>query len=104
MDSLQAVAQKLAQDPTVWARVQAELAKADDPKVRLIELAREQGMNLDAGAVDKAVLAAGSELDENQLESVAGGFNPQPDPPGIFYKTEYKILIGMLLPAVQKVR
>jgi hypothetical protein len=103
MDPLQAVAQKLSQDPAVWSRVQSELAQAKDPKARLIELAREQGMTIDVSAVDRAVAAAG-ELNENELESVAGGFNPQPDPPGMMYKGEYKILIGLLLPAVQKVR
>jgi len=104
MDTLDAVAQKLSKDPAVWARVQTELAQAKDPKARLIELAREQGMTIDTSALDRAVAAAGGELNENQLESVAGGFNPQPDPPGVFYKDEYKILIGLLLPAVQKVR
>ena len=105
MDTLDAVAQKLSKDPAVWARVQTELAQAKDPKARLIELAREQGMSVDASALDRAVLAAGGELNENQLESVAGGFNPQPDPPGMIYsKVESKILIGLLLPAVQKVR
>jgi hypothetical protein len=105
MDTLDAVAQKLSRDPAVWARVQTELAQARDPKARLIELAREQGMTVDASALDQAVAAAGGELNENQLESVAGGFNPQPDPPGAIYsKVESQILIGLLLPAVQKVR
>ncbi len=103
MDSLQAVAQKLSKDPAVWSRVQSELAQAKDPKARLIELAREQGMTLDVDSVDKAVAAASRELNENELESVAGGFNPQPDPPGrIASKVESQILIGLLLPAVQK--
>jgi hypothetical protein len=105
MDTLDAVAQKLSRDPAVWARVQTELAQAKDPKARLIELASEQGMTIDTSTLDRAVAAAGGELNENQLESVAGGFNPQPDPPGsLFAKIESKILIGLLLPAVQKVR
>ena len=105
MDTLQAVAQKLSKDPAGWTRVKSELAQAKDPRERLIELAREQGMTIDTTAVDQGVLAAGRELNENELESVAGGFNPQPDPPGaLAYKSEYKILIGLLLPAVQKVR
>jgi hypothetical protein len=104
MDPLQAVAQKLSQDPATWSRVQSELAQAKDPKARLIELAREQGMTIDASAVDRAVAAARGELNENELEAVAGGFNPQPDPPGMVMGGAQKVLIGLLLPAVQKVR
>ena len=104
METLQAVAQKLSKDPVLWARVQSDLARAKDPKARLIELAREQGITLDASSVDQAVAAATRELDEKELESVAGGFNPQPDPPGVYSKIEYNTLIGLLVPAVQKVR
>jgi hypothetical protein len=109
MDIIQAIAQKLSRDPAAWSRVQSELAQAKDPRARLIELAKEHGMTVEAKALDQAVLAASRELNESELESVAGGFNPQPDPPALYDKMssqlgQQKILIGLLLPAVQKIR
>jgi hypothetical protein len=104
MDTLQAVAQKLSKDPAVWTRVQSELAQAQDPRARLLELARENGLTIDANELDRVVAAASRELNEKELESVAGGLNPLPGSSRVYSKFENEgILIGLLLPAVQKV-
>jgi hypothetical protein len=103
MDTFHAVVQKLAQDSVVWSRVQDELKAAQDRRRRFIELAQEYGMNIDAKELDQAVLAASGELKEDELESVSGGFNPQPEPPRLAISGQQQILVGLLLPAVQKV-
>jgi hypothetical protein len=102
MTDLDAVLQKVAASPELLERLQQGLAGASDRKGRLIELLRTEGLPVDSGEVERA-LAQTRELGDQELEGVAGGFNPQPDPPGGILATNTQgILIGLLLPAVHK--
>jgi hypothetical protein len=103
MANFESVVQSLSKDPAVWTRVQSELSTAHNPSARLVELAREYGIDLDVQEIERAVRARSQELSEGELDSVSGGFNPQPDPPGVTSYQE-QTLVGLLLPAVQKVR
>ena len=96
MANLDGIVKKLSGDPKVWARVRSELESAADPKARFIELAREEGLDVDVAELDRT-LAMARELDESELESVSGGFS--------FTATDTgPVLIALLVPAVQKVR
>jgi hypothetical protein len=105
MANLQSVLEALSRDPGTWESVKTELESARNPRVRFVEVARERGLQVDEVELDGLLARAAGELNEADLESVAGGFNPQPDPPGVVMNPgTQSVLIGLLLPAVQKVR
>ena len=99
MASLDSIVKKLSGDPKVWARVRNEIEGAADPKARFIELAREEGLDVDVAELD-GTLARVRELSESDLESVSGGVGSL----SLTTNSTEAILIGLLLPAVQKVR
>jgi hypothetical protein len=110
MASIDTVFAKLTSDPTAWAHVQKELSASNDPRARFVELASEQGLSVDPTELERVLETARRELGEEELDKVSGGvlnvnavaFNPQPEPPRDF--ASQKVLIGLLLPAVQKFR
>ena len=52
------------------------------------------------GAPAEAEGAEASELSAEELESVAGGFNPQPDPPKVALSESSRVEYEKLVPAV----
>jgi hypothetical protein len=104
MGSLQTVLEAFTRDPKTWEAVQKELSSSENPRKRFEELVRQKGLSVDGKELDAALARAQGEMNENDLDRVAGGFNPQPDPPGraSLLQTNQSVLIGMLLPAVQK--
>jgi hypothetical protein len=104
MGSLQTALDEISNKPGAWATIQSALATAPNPKARFLELAGEYGLSVDPAELDRLLSAAKRELTEADLDSVSGGFNPQPDPPGFAAQPSQQVLIGLLLPAVQKVR
>jgi len=99
------VMQKLSSDDANWKRIQSEVSKASDKRARFIEIAKEQGLAVDAAELDATVAvaaASGGELNEGELQSVAGGLNFTSVSSNFFkYDSNQKVLIGLLLPAVQ---
>ena len=93
------VLKRFSSDPSLFRQIESELSTASDPIARFMELAREQGMAIDSGELERVLASHSRELDDRALDQVSGGFNPQPDPPGrIAYN--YNALIGLLLPAI----
>jgi hypothetical protein len=60
-------------DPTFAARVDEALGARDDKRQALIDFASAEGFALPSLGRDA--------LGDDELEQVAGGFNPQPEPP-----------------------
>ncbi|MCP5149147.1 MAG: Nif11-like leader peptide family natural product precursor [Ectothiorhodospiraceae bacterium] len=73
----------LHRDPALLADLDAAIERADDPRQATIEFASRNGFDATADGLDaaKAAVAAAAELSDEELETVAGGFNPQPEPP-----------------------
>jgi hypothetical protein len=103
MADVAAALTKLTENPVVWARIQSEVARAADKPKRFLELARDEGISLSSADLAKALEAAQNELGESELEQVAGGVGLPGGSLELSAPTN-QILIGLLLPAVQKVR
>ncbi len=50
----------------------------------MVRFAAGEGFTFTASDLSQSLKAYAEELDESSLEHVAGGFNPQPEPPGDF--------------------
>ena len=74
----------LNRDAPMRSELQAELAGAASPMDKVFDFARKKGFAVDRQGLEAAhqALTANSELGDADLAKVAGGFNPQPDPPG----------------------
>jgi predicted ribosomally synthesized peptide with nif11-like leader len=72
----------LNRDPGMQKRMNAALAGAADPLQAAVAFAIGEGFAVTAESLDAAKKALDSNaLSDSELESVAGGFNPQPEPP-----------------------
>lgn len=78
----------LDQDAGMQADLEAALAHHRPPIPTIVTFAAEAGFKIDAADIeavrqllDTAANADDVELDEAGLDAIAGGFNPQPEPP-----------------------
>jgi predicted ribosomally synthesized peptide with nif11-like leader len=80
--------ERLNGDTSLHAALERTLTAAKDKTGAVVAFAASHGFAIDRDGFDeaRAALAGALEstgtLDDSQLEAVAGGFNPQPDPPG----------------------
>jgi hypothetical protein len=88
--SQQAVSQFLelvASDGSVEATLNAAAEQQTDVAAAAVALGKKHGLEFSGDEFTAAVRAfqhdESGELDEAALETVAGGFNPQPEPPAI---------------------
>jgi hypothetical protein len=72
----------LNQDPAMQEALDTAVEGAADPVRCAVEFARSQGFAVNAEALTAAKQVLDAALDDTALDAVAGGFNPQPDPPG----------------------
>jgi len=74
----------LNQDAPMRSELEAALAGAASPMDQVFDFARAKGFAVDRQGLEAAhrILTSNAELGDTDLEKVAGGFNPQPDPPG----------------------
>jgi hypothetical protein len=100
------VVARLSSNPAVWRQVRDELSASPDPQARFVAIAGEHGIVLDRGEIEGVMLNAQGELGDTELDSVSGGFNPQPDPPRAFssVSSPYQQLVGLLGPTVNRAR
>ena len=81
--------EKLNTDAEMQADLGATLQGAEDRTATIVSWAISRGYSIDREGLDEAlkVLAAAirntDQLDDSELEAVAGGFNPQPEPPAL---------------------
>lgn len=79
--------EKLNEDSSLQSELEAALAGADDKTGAVIALAASKGIEVNRGGFDTAraaligATADSGAMNETELASVAGGFNPQPEPP-----------------------
>jgi hypothetical protein len=73
--------------------LQGALAGAATPMDTVFDFARSKGFAVDRQGLEAAhrVLTTPPELGDSELEKVAGGFNPQPEPPGRTALASYSI-------------
>jgi predicted ribosomally synthesized peptide with nif11-like leader len=71
----------IAANANLRSELDAHLHGARDQVDAFVEFAARKGHQF-APADLAAALAAQAEMSEEQLDRIAGGFNPQPDPPG----------------------
>ena len=71
----------LAANANLRAELDAHIHGAADKVDAFVAFAVRKGHQF-AAADLAAALAAQAEMSEEQLDRIAGGFNPQPDPPG----------------------
>jgi hypothetical protein len=88
--SQQAIARFLelvASDESMEATLNTAAEKQTDVAAAAVELGKNHGLEFNRDEFTAAVGALqreqSGELDEAALEAVAGGFNPQPEPPGM---------------------
>lgn len=80
---------KLNTDAEMQADLQTALEGAADRTGAIVAWATSRGFAINREGLDEVrrLLAAGTDelgaLDESELEEVAGGFNPQPEPPAL---------------------
>ena len=79
IDSARAFIRVTGNDPALLYRME-RLGIYDIPS--LIKFGAAEGYSFDAEELAEAVHSTTHELDESELERVAGGLNPQPEPPG----------------------
>jgi predicted ribosomally synthesized peptide with nif11-like leader len=65
-----------AADPALQARLRGQDVAS------LVKIAAESGFVFTAEEYQATIVDQSAELSLEQLDNVAGGFNPQPDPPG----------------------
>jgi hypothetical protein len=81
--------EKLDQDASMQSELEGALEGAQDKTGVVIALAAKKGYRIDRVSLDaaRAALKGASRgsgaMDERELEAVAGGFNPQPEPPAL---------------------
>ena len=73
----------LNQHAAMQEELENALARAEDPLQTVIAFASDKGFEVTAQGLNaaKSALAAASGLSDGELDAVAGGFNPQPEPP-----------------------
>ena len=71
----------LAANANLRSELDAQIHSAADKVDAFVAFAARKGHQF-APADLAAALAAQAEMSEEQLDRIAGGFNPQPDPPG----------------------
>jgi predicted ribosomally synthesized peptide with nif11-like leader len=73
----------LNRDRAMQDRMASALDGADDALQAAVAFANGEGFAVTAESLDaaKQALNESARLDESELEKVAGGFNPQPEPP-----------------------
>ena len=80
--------EKLNQDASLQSELEAALAAAEDKTGAVVAFAASKGFAVDRDGFDaaRAALAGATQgsgaLDDSQLDEVAGGFSPKPEPPG----------------------
>jgi predicted ribosomally synthesized peptide with nif11-like leader len=80
--------ERLNEDDSVRSELAAALAGAQDKTGAAVAFAGSKGFKIDRTGFDEARAAligavkAREALSDKDLNAVAGGFNPQPDPPG----------------------
>lgn len=80
--------EKLNQDMALQEELRAALDGVEDKTGAVMALAATKGFEIDREGFDAARVAlseavrSSAPLEDSALEAVAGGFNPQPDPPG----------------------
>ena len=74
----------LNRDSSMRGELAGALTGAGNPMDRVFEFATSKGFAVDRKGLEAAhrILMENSELGDSELDKVAGGFNPQPDPPG----------------------
>ena len=83
VQSLAKFVQEVSTDRALERRCDAALAGGTDKQAALIAFAASEGYTFDREEL-AAIVATRSSLSEGALDKVAGGFNPQPEPPGRF--------------------
>jgi len=84
--------EKLNADASLQAELQAALEGTTDRTAAILTVAASKGYAIDRKSFEMArtMLAAAvrdsGTLDESELEAVAGGLNPQPEPPGVMFR------------------
>jgi predicted ribosomally synthesized peptide with nif11-like leader len=102
-DGTIAFLEKANEDTALQAEIEAAVNGATDKTGAVVALAASKGFTIDREGFDearRALARAATEsgaLSERELEGVAGGFNPQPEPPARVTSALQKIQYQSLL-------
>ena len=74
----------LNRDAAMRSELEAAIAGVATPMDKVCDFARSKGFAVDRQGLEAAhrILTSNAEIGDGDLDKVAGGFNPQPDPPG----------------------
>ena len=72
--------QKIASDARYRENVERAIHEKRDPN-SILRLAAKEGYDFTAEELAQTLNASNGELNDRELASVSGGFNPQPEPP-----------------------
>jgi len=79
----------LNRDSAMQERMNAVMDGAADPRAAAVAFAVAEGFEVTAKSLDAAKQTLEAEgLSDTELEDVAGGFNPQPEPPALTKPTD----------------